>query len=166
MLREFLHYAETGKIAAGNITGADFDSPFEAAVALVIRQAGYRAAPQVGVSGFRVDLGVLHPEQEGRFVLGVECDGATYHSGRSARIAGFRSLALHGDTGRKLVKLQPDLGQKPMLQAMIAQFSRQSGAEDLTDSFVMAAQALLAAQRSIRERRVVIMETSFPYLPL
>jgi hypothetical protein len=84
MLREFLHYAETGKIAAGNITGADFDSPFEEAVALAIRKAGYRVAPQVGVSGFRVDLGVLDPEQSGRFVLGVECDGATYHSGRSA----------------------------------------------------------------------------------
>ena len=83
--------------------------------------------------------------------------------GRSARIAGFRSLALHGDAGRKLVKLQPDLGQKPMLQAMIAQFSRRSGAEDLTDSFVMAAQTLLAAQRSIQERRVVLMDPRFPY---
>src|SRR6185436_9163841 len=36
-------------------------------------------------SGFRVDIGVLDPKQPGRFVLGVECDGATYHNGRSAR---------------------------------------------------------------------------------
>ncbi|MGD0190765.1 MAG: DUF3320 domain-containing protein [Rhizomicrobium sp.] len=85
MLREFLHYAETGKIAAGNVTGSDFDSPFEEAVALAIRRAGYRVASQVGVSGFRIDLGVFHPEEQGRFVLGVECDGATYHSSRSAR---------------------------------------------------------------------------------
>jgi very-short-patch-repair endonuclease len=41
--------------------------------------------PQVGVSGFRIDLGVIDPSQQGRFVLGVECDGATYHSARSAR---------------------------------------------------------------------------------
>ena len=83
--------------------------------------------------------------------------------GRSARISGFRSLALRGDAGRKLAKLSPDLGQAAMLEAMIRQFSRESGAEDLTDSFVVAAQALLAAQRSIQERRVVLMDTRFPY---
>lgn len=85
MLREFLHYAETGQIAAGDVTGQDYDSPFEEAVARVIRSNGYDVVPQVGVSGFRIDLGVIDPTQLGRFVIGVECDGATYHSARSAR---------------------------------------------------------------------------------
>jgi very-short-patch-repair endonuclease len=85
MLREFLHFAETGKIAAGDVTGGEADSPFEEAVARVIRSNGYNVVPQVGVSGFRIDLGVIDPTQPGRFVLGVECDGATYHSARSAR---------------------------------------------------------------------------------
>jgi len=85
MLREFLHFAETGHIAAGEMRAAEFDSPFEEAVAKRIGSAGYNFVPQVGVAGFRVDLGILHPKQRGRFVLGVECDGATYHSGRSAR---------------------------------------------------------------------------------
>jgi very-short-patch-repair endonuclease len=85
MLRDFLHFAETGKIAAGQDNGAEFDSPFEEAVAIVIRRNGYEVVPQVGVSGFRIDLGVLDPEQRGRFVLGIECDGAAYHSSRSAR---------------------------------------------------------------------------------
>ena len=85
MLREFLHFAETGKIAAGELTGGEAESPFEEAVAKVIRSNGYRVIPQVGVSGFRIDLGVIDPSQPGRFVLGVECDGAAYHSGRSAR---------------------------------------------------------------------------------
>ncbi|MGH7030088.1 MAG: DUF3320 domain-containing protein, partial [Stellaceae bacterium] len=85
MLREFLHFAETGQIAAGEVGEADFDSPFEEAVATAIRRGGYEVVPQVGVSGFRIDLGVLDPQQPGRFVLGIECDGATYHSGRSAR---------------------------------------------------------------------------------
>jgi very-short-patch-repair endonuclease len=85
MLREFLHFAETGKIAAGDVTGGEPDSPFEEAVARVIRSNGYAVVPQVGVSGFRIDLGVIDPSQPGRFVLGVECDGATYHSARSAR---------------------------------------------------------------------------------
>jgi very-short-patch-repair endonuclease len=85
MLREFLHFAETGKIAAGDLTGGEADSPFEEAVARVIRSNGYEVIPQVGVSGFRIDLGVIDPTQPGSFVLGVECDGATYHSARSAR---------------------------------------------------------------------------------
>jgi very-short-patch-repair endonuclease len=85
MLREFLHFAETGHIAAGDVGIADFDSPFEEAVAAYIRRAGYEFAAQVGVSGFRIDLGVLDPRRPGKFALGVECDGAAYHSGRSAR---------------------------------------------------------------------------------
>jgi very-short-patch-repair endonuclease len=85
MLREFLHYAETGKIAAGDITGLDADSPFEEAVSRVIRSNGYEVASQVGVSGFRIDLGVIDPRHPGRFAIGIECDGATYHSARSAR---------------------------------------------------------------------------------
>ena len=85
MLREFLHYAETGKIAAGDVTGQDPDSPFEEAVARVIRSNGYQVVSQVGVSGFRIDLGVVDPRHPGRFAIGVECDGAAYHSARSAR---------------------------------------------------------------------------------
>ena len=41
--------------------------------------------PQVGSAGFRIDLGVRHPERAGRYILAVECDGATYHSSLWAR---------------------------------------------------------------------------------
>jgi very-short-patch-repair endonuclease len=85
MLREFLYYAETKHIAAGQVNGADYESPFEEAVEITIRRGGYEVSSQVGVTGFRIDLGVLDPKSPGRFILGVECDGATYHSGRSAR---------------------------------------------------------------------------------
>ena len=50
-----------------------------------LRLAGYEAVPQVGVAGYFIDIGVRHPERPGEFVLGVECDGATYHSTKSAR---------------------------------------------------------------------------------
>jgi very-short-patch-repair endonuclease len=72
-------------IAAGQVNGADYDSPFEEAVAITIRRGGYEVSSQVGVTGFRIDLAVLDPTSPGRFILGVECDGATYHSSRSAR---------------------------------------------------------------------------------
>jgi very-short-patch-repair endonuclease len=85
MLRALLDFAETGKLGAGTLRGGGFDSPFEEAVARVIREAGFHAHSQVGVSSFRIDLGVVDPAHPGDYIVGVECDGATYHSARSAR---------------------------------------------------------------------------------
>jgi very-short-patch-repair endonuclease len=85
MLRGLLHFAETGKLGAGTLNGGDFESPFEESVARAIREAGYHVHPQVGVSSFRIDLGVIHRARPGEYLLGVECDGATYHRARSAR---------------------------------------------------------------------------------
>jgi hypothetical protein len=49
-----------------------------------IRSMGCEAVPQVGVAGYFIDIGVRHPEWPYGFVLGVECDGAAYHSAKSA----------------------------------------------------------------------------------
>jgi hypothetical protein len=61
------------------------DSPFEEAVTRELRRRGWTVVPQVGVSRFRIDLGIVHPDQPGEYLLGVECDGATYHSAATAR---------------------------------------------------------------------------------
>jgi predicted dehydrogenase len=84
--------------------------------------------------------------------------------GRSASMSGFRKLTLNdGHRARGTSLLQPDLGQKAMLHAMTAQFACEPGAADHTASFILATQALLAAHRSIRERRVVLMRPNYPY---
>ncbi len=109
-------------------------------------------------------LGVVHytcGSQEGWERETVDVLGG----GRSGHLAGSRKLVLRGGRQRQVAKLQPDLGQRAMLERMLAQFQRVPGATDETDSFVIAAQALLAAQRSIRERRVVTMGSRFPYAP-
>ncbi|WP_255249819.1 DUF559 domain-containing protein [Bacillus sp. FJAT-45066] len=50
---------------------------------------GYGASPtvwtQVGMSGYRIDMAILHPEDTSRYILGIECDGAMYHSSQSAK---------------------------------------------------------------------------------
>jgi len=51
----------------------------------LLQEAGYEVVPQLGVAGYFIDLAVRHPEQNGAFLLGIECDGATYHSARSVR---------------------------------------------------------------------------------
>ncbi|MDX5401133.1 MAG: DUF3320 domain-containing protein, partial [Rhodobacterales bacterium] len=45
----------------------------------------YEADPQVGTAGFRIDIGVRHPERPGQYIAAVECDGAAYHSALWAR---------------------------------------------------------------------------------
>lgn len=87
-LKAFLDYAERGAIALpardeGSLGPSE--SVFEEAVADAIRSKGWEVRPQVGVSGFRVDLGIVHPDQAGRYLCGVECDGAQYHSSATAR---------------------------------------------------------------------------------
>jgi len=85
VLKRFLEFARSGQLAQPEATGAPADSPFEEDVAEVIRNLGYPCDHQVGAAGFRIDLGVRHPEQPGRYVLAVECDGAAYHSALWAR---------------------------------------------------------------------------------
>jgi very-short-patch-repair endonuclease len=88
-LKHYLEFAERGSAALGasiRSMGVDcYDSDFEMAVAEGLRKRSWDVRTQVGVSKFRVDLGVVHPDAPGRFLAGIECDGATYHSSPSAR---------------------------------------------------------------------------------
>ncbi len=84
-LKEFLGYAESGTFTVGTPTGDGYDSPFEQEVSNAIEAHGYKVVPQVGLAGFYIDLAVVDPDKPGRYLLGIECDGAAYHSSRSAR---------------------------------------------------------------------------------
>ncbi len=87
-LAGYLDFAERGMQALAldlGPSGRDTDSPFEDSVLAAIRSWGYLVEPQVGAAGYRIDLGVRHPAQHGVFALGVECDGAMYHSSPAAR---------------------------------------------------------------------------------
>jgi very-short-patch-repair endonuclease len=84
LLKDFLAYAEHKRLATTS-AAADAESPFERDVCLELERHGVRVQPQVGVSGYRVDLGVLDTECPGRFVCGIECDGVAYHSLETVR---------------------------------------------------------------------------------
>jgi transcription elongation GreA/GreB family factor/very-short-patch-repair endonuclease len=85
MLKRWLEYSASGMLDGGKQTEREPDSDFELFVAKQIQAMGCEAVPQVGVAGYYVDIGVRHPEWPHGFVLGVECDGASYHSAKSAR---------------------------------------------------------------------------------
>ena len=86
--KHFLEFADRGARALAEAcapTGGAVESPFEAAVLAGLRAQGWTVHVQIGVSGFRIDLGIVHPDAPGRYLAGIECDGATYHRSATAR---------------------------------------------------------------------------------
>lgn len=84
-LRNLLKYAETRELETTIESGRPTDSPFEDQVLVALSERGYLLEPQVGTAGYFIDMAVRDPELPGRYILAIECDGAAYHSSRSAR---------------------------------------------------------------------------------
>ena len=89
LLRAFLDYSHRGTSALfqaiTNFGQGESESPFEQSVYDELSKRGLTLQKQVGCGGFRIDLAVLDEKIEGKYVLGIECDGATYHSSATAR---------------------------------------------------------------------------------
>ncbi len=85
ILKAFLDFAQNRNFNLAISTNKPTYSPFEDAVKWALEKEGYEIHTQIGSVGYFIDLAIPHPEQKGRYLLGIECDGATYHSSRSAR---------------------------------------------------------------------------------
>lgn len=86
-LKHYLDYAEFGEDDKVDNQDdlANFDSPFEEDVYNELINLGYDVRKQVGCSGYRIDLAVINPKNPAHYLVGIECDGATYHSSKSVR---------------------------------------------------------------------------------
>ena len=120
-LKAFLDYAERGAVALpsrdeGSLGPAE--SPFEEAVAEALRSKGWEVRTQIGVSGFRVDLGVVHPDSAGSYLAGIECDGVGYHSSATARDRDKLRQAVLEGLGWKILRIwSTDWFRNPTLTA-------------------------------------------------
>ncbi|MCH9027043.1 MAG: DUF3320 domain-containing protein [Proteobacteria bacterium] len=85
VLKTFLNYAKTRVLDVPDLGSDETDSPFEDSVILALRRLGYEVRSQIGSGGFKLDIGVVDVERPGSYILGIECDGATYHSAKWAR---------------------------------------------------------------------------------
>ena len=107
-LKNYIDFAMRGPralVEQSNPTGLEPDSPFELEVIKLLRDRGWVVHPQVGVSGYRIDIGVVDPRAPGRYLLGVECDGRTYHSGATARDRDRLRQQILEDLGWKLHRI-------------------------------------------------------------
>lgn len=89
-LRTFLTFAHRGILDAApeDIMSADESGPvtrFQQSVAEFVKENGYLVEESPGWGTGTVDLAVPDPEHPGRYILGIECDGPSYNSARSAR---------------------------------------------------------------------------------
>ena len=93
-LKAFLEYAEKGRsVLRYNSTASAMQTDgFVEAVAVGIRQLGFEVNTNVGCSGFRVDIGVVDPENREKYILGIICDG-------------YNSAAAHSVRDREIVQL-------------------------------------------------------------
>ena len=86
LLRQYLLYVESDGTNLGDyVLDNPALNPFEVDVRDTLLRHGLKLTAQYGTSGYWIDFAVQHPTQPGRYVLAIECDGATYHSSRSAR---------------------------------------------------------------------------------
>lgn len=81
----FLHYARTGRLSIVSRADQDTKTVFEQQVAETLKERGYNVHSSIGTAGCFVDLAIADAERPGRYILGIECDGASYRSARSAR---------------------------------------------------------------------------------
>jgi len=104
-LKTFLTYARDGNLNIPVETGRDFDSPFEEEVYASLTDMGYSVRKQIGCAGFYIDLAVVDPKDSNRYILGIECDGASYHSARSARDRDRLRQSVLEDKGWNIIRV-------------------------------------------------------------
>ena len=87
--KTFLDYAKRGPLAIPDAEALtddlDFESGFEAVVCNALTERGWAIDTRVGCAGYRIDLAVKHPDKPDSYVVGIECDGRSYHSAKTAR---------------------------------------------------------------------------------
>jgi superfamily I DNA and/or RNA helicase len=81
LLKDYLTYAASnGKNMEGNRSDdlTRFNSPLEDDIYQALSERNYQVERRVGCSDYRIDLAVRNDQQD-EFLLGIECDGVTYH---------------------------------------------------------------------------------------
>ncbi|MCP4425192.1 MAG: DUF3320 domain-containing protein [Chloroflexi bacterium] len=82
-LKQYLQFAQTGAMGDLPPETSSQPAPFENALAAELQALGYGTAQRVGSGPVRVDVAVVG--EDGRYALGIECDGDNYFLARSAR---------------------------------------------------------------------------------
>jgi very-short-patch-repair endonuclease len=154
-LKSFLDYAARGTVAlaeeCSTDPSAECESFFEVQVCEALRNRGYSVHTQVGCSHYRIDLAVVDPENPGRYLLGIECDGANYHRAKTARDRDRLRENVLKDLGWRLHRVwSTDWWERPedelaRIEAAIAE-ARETSTQDREQTQIASAPVLSAVK--------------------
>ncbi|CRG51715.1 DUF3320 domain-containing protein [Yersinia wautersii] len=146
----FLQYARTGRLSVAQPPLREIDSVFEEQVADALQAAGYQVHPHVGIAGLYIDLGIADPETPGRYLIGIECDGKSYHASRSARERDRLRQAVLEDHGWIIHRIwSTDWFQRPDEQLQRTLAAIESAKAECATRLELGAQARRAVQVEI-----------------
>lgn len=137
----------------------------------MLRNHGWVVHPQVGCSGYRIDMGVVDPRAPGRYLMGIECDGRAYHSGATARDRDrLRQVVLEG-LGWRLHRvwstdwwINPEREVEKILARLNAELERmvedEPEVEDAEAEAEVETEAAIAAETAIRAEAEIEAEAA------
>ena len=86
MLRSYIEFAMNGETTLSAAHKVNKPDDFADTIAQFIHDHGFKVRQYVGCSGYKVDIAVQHPSYMiEQFVAGIECDGYSYASAKTAR---------------------------------------------------------------------------------
>lgn len=86
-LKAFLEYAEKGKNVVA-IASTGIKPKIKSLVDVIanrIKESNYEVHTNIGCSGYRVDIGIVNPDNKSEYILGILCDGANYKAAKTVR---------------------------------------------------------------------------------
>lgn len=106
-LKEFLEYARRGKnyILVKNGDQKEYKVGIEKYIAEDLNKRGYKTQINVGTSDFRVDIGVIDPNDDSKFILGVLCDSKSYVESKTAKDRNVTQKAVLNRLGWKIIRI-------------------------------------------------------------
>lgn len=85
-LKRFLEYAqEREKVAADIRADGDSAPSIENIIAVELRKRGHTVHTNIGCSGYKVNIGIVNPQKEKTYSLGILCDGIKYKETKTTR---------------------------------------------------------------------------------
>ena len=86
-LYAFLRFAKYGSdsLTIDNVNAVEHNSGIEKHIAEKLTERGYKTQTNVGKSSFRVDIGIIDPDNEKRYILGIVCDSYSYENAMTSR---------------------------------------------------------------------------------
>ncbi|MBN4082606.1 DUF4011 domain-containing protein [Phycisphaeraceae bacterium AH-315-B13] len=135
--RMFLDYAARGTLSVASPRDKkqtrQVALSFEASIQSVLESRGWKIDSRVGYAGYRIDLAVRDPDQEDRYLLGIECDGPTYSGANTARDRDRTRSAVLKGLGWKLHRVwsvQWQINRKGCIEQIEAAIAAASSTEE------------------------------------